>query len=100
MSTDTPLGAVPDMYEVDEVAAKVRRSPRSIKEDARLRRIAHVRIGKKYMFTEDQVLQLIQGAIVPAVQPVDRYAAVRERLARQDARNAVKTRRPPKTDAA
>lgn len=87
--TTVDLDEIPDLHVLAEVAQKVRKTPRALKEAAKRGEFEHIKIGKHYMFTTEQVQRLIRESTRGKSAPLDDgLDATRDRVARNRSRRA------------
>ena len=60
---------------IEQIAPRFHVTPRTIQRWANERRVPHVRVGRRILFTEDQVEQIAEAYAVEPVEP-DPAAAI------------------------
>lgn len=83
----TALADIPRLHPLPVVAAQLGVSLRSLRERARARRFAHVKIGRERYLTDSQLAALIEAHTVTTPRD-DALAATRERQRRRRRRAA------------
>lgn len=80
---------IPDLHDFDEISAKVKRSPRALREAANRGEFEHIKIGKQHFLTTEQLLVMIEESKRRRAIPADDgLNATRERVARTRARRS------------